>query len=327
MTQRYSRRELLGGIGIIAAATVGLSVATTALGRSSVVESDGRLTVTATTGQVGDAARNVGGDRVTVNALMGAGIDPHSYTPSEGDLQRLFDARVVLHSGHHLEGRFDDVFAALAAEKPIAGTAEAIPEELLISSDAFATQVDPHLWADPIIWDYTITATADALAAADPDGAAIYRQNADAYRATVAEFATRARTALETVPPERRVLVTAHDAFSYFGRQFGYEVVGIQGVSTETEAGVNDLQRIAGLIADRQIPSMFVETSVSPATINAVQAAVRDQGFEVVIGGQLYSDALGDEGTLEGTYLGMFRHNVQTIVTSLGGDASAVETI
>lgn len=327
MTQRYSRRELLGGIGVVAVATAGLSVATASYGRSPVAQADGRLTVTVTTGQVADAARNVGADRVAVNALMDAGIDPHSYTPSEGDLQRLFDADVVLYSGHHLEGRFDDVFAALAAEKPIAGIAETIPEHLLISSPLFVAQVDPHLWADPVTWDYTIAATADALSTADPDGEAIYRQNADAYRARMADFAERARTALHTVSPERRVLVTAHDAFSYFGRQFGYEVVGIQGVSTETEAGVNDLQRIADLIATRGIPAMFVESTVSPATIDAVQAAVQNRGFDVTIGGQLYSDALGDEGTPEGTYLGMLRHNVQTIVTSLGGDPSAVAAI
>lgn len=316
MPQSISRRHLLSGL-----AATGLGVLFGAGLRRRAFAQDGGLNVVATTGQVADAARNIGGGLITVTAIMGAGIDPHSYTPSEGDLERLFDADVILYSGLELEGRFTEVFDSLRSEKQVVGVAETIPAELRIASPQYPDQADPHVWFDPAIWDYAIAATSVALREADPDNAATYDANAAAYRAEVTSFATTAEATLATVPPERRVLVTAHDAFNYFGRRFGFEVIGIQGISTETEAGVNDLQNVAQLISDRRIPAIFVESSVSPATIDAVQAAVRDRGFDVVIGGQLYSDALGDEGTPDGTYLGMFTTNVNTIAVSLGGSA------
>ncbi|HEV2529915.1 MAG TPA: zinc ABC transporter substrate-binding protein [Thermomicrobiales bacterium] len=324
MPTAFSRREFLGGAILLATLTGGFTAATVALGDGTVDDAGDRLRVVATTGQVADAARNVGGDLVHVAALMGPGIDPHTYTPAEGDLARIFDAQAVLYSGHHLEGRFEDVFAALGDSRVLAGIANAVPEDLLLGADVAAGQVDPHIWADPVAWDAAIAATADVLARADPGNAATYQANAERYRAEVAAFDVAAMTALHTVPEGQRVLVTAHDAFGYFGRRFGYEVVGIQGISTETEAGINDLQRIASFIADRQIPAIFVESTISPATIEAVQASVRDRGFDVTVGGSLYADALGAEGTPEGTYLGMFRHNVITIATALGGDPAAV---
>lgn len=317
MSLTPSRRSLIAATvtALVAAGSGGSTRRGTRRARAGA----GRLNVVATTGQVADAARIIGGGLVDVTAIMGAGIDPHSYTPSQGDLKRFFESEVVLYSGHHLEGRFDEVFEALGDSRAVSGIGDAIPAGLLISSPAFPDSIDPHVWFDPDGWGFAITEAGEALATADPANAATYRANAIAYRDRVAAFAVTATTTLATVPAERRVLVTAHDAFSYFGRRFGYEVIGIQGISTETEAGVNDLQRVSQLIADRGLPAIFVESSVSPNTIEAVQASVRDRGHEVAIGGQLYSDALGDDGTPEGTYLGMFIANVDTISTSLGG--------
>ena len=214
---------------------------------------------------------------------------------------------------------------ALGDSRVLAGVASAVPEELLLGADLAAGQVDPHIWADPVAWDAAIAETGVSLARADPGNADIYLANADRHRADIAAFNADALAALHTVPEGQRVLVTAHDAFGYFGRRFGFDVVGIQGISTETEAGINDLQRIAGFIADRRIPAIFVESTISPATIEAVQASVRDRGFDVTVGGSLFADALGAEGTPEGTYLGMFRHNVITISTALGGNPAAFE--
>lgn len=317
-----NRRHLLAGS---AAFGLAAALAPAALRRSDVSAQSG-LNIVATTGQVADAVRGIAADLVTVTAIMGAGVDPHTYTPSQGDVERLFDADVILYSGLELEGRFDEVFDSLRSEKSIVAVAESIPPERLVASPQYPDQFDPHVWFDPMIWDFAIAAAAAALVEADPDNAATYDANAIVYRDQVRAFDLYAEQTLATVAPERRVLVTAHDAFNYFGRRYGFEVVGIQGISTETEAGVNDLQNVAQLIADRQIPAIFVESSVSGSTIEAVQAAVRDRGFEVVIGGQLYSDAMGDEGTPEGTFVGMFTANVNTIATSLGGSTTPVAT-
>ena len=315
MQHTFSRRRLLAGA---TALSLGAGIASSVHRPRSVTAGSG-LNVIATTGQVADAVRGIAGDLVSVAAIMGPGVDPHTYTPSQGDIERLSNADAILYSGLELEGRFDEVFESLESEKTIVAVAESIPPEQLVASPQYPDQFDPHVWFDPAIWDFAIAAAAAALVEADPDNAATYEANATVYRDQVRAFDAYATQVLGTVAPERRVLVTAHDAFNYFGRRYGFEVVGIQGISTETEAGVNDLQMVAQLIADRQIPAIFVESSVSGSTIEAVQAAVRDRGFEVVIGGQLYSDAMGDEGTPEGTYVGMFTANVNTIATSLGG--------
>lgn len=323
MQHAFTRRHLLAGT---AALGLGVAFAGTGSGRRGVSAQSG-LNIVATTGQVADAVRAIAGDLVSVTAIMGAGVDPHTYTPSQGDVERLFNADVILYSGLELEGRFDEVFDSLRSEKSIVAVAESIPPDHLVASPQYPDQFDPHVWFDPAIWDFAIAAAAAALVGADPDNAPTYEANAISYRDQVRAFDAYAAQVLGTVAPERRVLVTAHDAFNYFGRRYGFEVVGIQGISTETEAGVNDLQTVAQLIADRQIPAIFVESSVSGSTIEAVQAAVRDRGFEVVIGGQLYSDAMGDEGTPEGTYVGMFTANVNTIALALGGSLTPATPI
>ncbi len=305
-------------------AMVAIVVVANALAPGNVrpAEAADRLAVTATTGQVADMARHVGGDRVKVTALMGPGVDPHLYSPSEGDLGRLFDADVILFSGLNLEGRLAEVLGLLGEQRPVVAVTDPLPRDLLIASPEYPDEFDPHVWGDPSLWLRCVERVYAVLSEADPEGEAVYRANADAYTAQLAALDAAAAARMATIPEGQRVLVTAHDAFAYFGRRFGLEVVGLQGISTDTEAGVSDLQRVANLIAERNVPAIFVESSVSPATIEAVQAAVRDRGAEVVIGGELYSDALGDDGTPEGTYVGMLQHNIETIVTALGGAPS-----
>jgi len=279
--------------------------------------------IVATTTQAADLARNVGGDRVEVESIMGPGVDPHLYRASEGDLLTMFEADVIFYNGLNLEGQMDEILGSLAEERPVVALGEAVPEELRLQSAQYQGEFDPHIWFDPTRWEYMVQAAAAALTAFDPEDAATYESNAASYIAQVQALDAESMARISSIPAEQRVLVTAHDAFNYFGDRYGIEVIGIQGISTETEAGIADLQAVADVIVQRKIPAIFVESTISPATIEAVQGAVRDRGAEIVIGGSLFSDAMGEDGTPEGTYLGMFRHNVQTIVTALGGNATA----
>jgi manganese/zinc/iron transport system substrate-binding protein len=290
---------------------------------SPVRAQEDKIRVVTTIGQIADAAQNVGGDLVNVEALMGPGIDPHLYKASEGDVFTLLDADLVLYNGLHLEGRMGDVLEQLSAEKTVVAVADAIPQDMLLAPPEFQGQYDPHVWFDPEMWGFVVERIAQTLSEYDPDNAETYQSNAAAYLEELAARDAEWTAKINSIPEERRVMVTAHDAFNYFGRHFEIEVVGLQGISTETEAGVSDLQRVARLIVERNIPSIFVETSVSPRTIEAVQAAVQDQGAEVTIGGQIFSDAMGEAGTSEGTYLGMVEHNVNTITEALGGTVEA----
>jgi manganese/zinc/iron transport system substrate-binding protein len=279
----------------------------------------GQIQVVTTIGQIADAARNVGGDLVNVQALMGPGIDPHLYKASEGDVFTLLEADLILYNGLHLEGRMGEVLEKLSDEKTVVAVAEAIPEEMLLAPPEFQGQYDPHVWFDPTMWGFVVERIAQTLSEYDPDNAETYQANADAYLEELTALDAEWIAKIASIPEESRVMVTAHDAFNYFGRHFEIDVVGLQGISTETEAGVSDLQRVAKLIVERDIPAIFVETSVSPRTIEAVQAAVQDQGAEVTIGGHIFSDAMGEADTPEGTYLGMVEHNVNTITEALGG--------
>jgi manganese/zinc/iron transport system substrate-binding protein len=270
--------------------------------------------VVATIGMVGDAAERVGGPRVEVETLMGPGIDPHVYKASEGDLRRVERADVVFYGGLHLEAAMADVFERVAEERTTVAVAERVPV-----ADRLGTQgsYDPHVWFDARLWMHAVEAIRDTLAERDPGSASLYRRNAAAYLEELEELDADVRRQAERVPRERRVLITAHDAFEYFGRAYGFDVRGLQGISTASEAGAGDVQALARFIAERRIPAIFVESSVSPRTIQAVQEAVRARDFDVRVGGELFSDAMGDPGTPEGTYVGMVRHNVDTIVAGL----------
>jgi manganese/zinc/iron transport system substrate-binding protein len=269
---------------------------------------------------VTDIVEHVGGDRVEVEGLMGPGVDPHLYKATEGDVIRLADADVVFYNGLHLEAKLAEVFERMGGRVRTVAVTDGIPRDRLIASAAFGAAYDPHVWFDVRRWMDAARATRDAMSELDPAHAATYEANAERYLAELAALDRYVRSRAVEVPRERRVIITAHDAFNYFGRAYGFEVRGLQGISTVTEAGTGDVQDLADFIVRRRIPSIFVESSVSPRMIQAVEEAVRARGFDVGIGGSLFSDAMGDPGTPEGTYVGMVRHNVDTIVEGLTRD-------
>ena len=278
-----------------------------------------RVQAVATTSIVADVVREVGGDHVEVTSLMGPGVDPHLYRASEGDVRRMGDADIVFFNGLHLEGRMGEVLEEMGSRgTPTVAIAEAIGEESLQRPPEFAGAFDPHVWMDVTLWERVVGRVAESLAELDPANAEQYRTRAGAYETRLRTLDAYVRQRIERVDPARRVLVTAHDAFNYFGRAYGFEVRGLQGVSTATEAGAADVQQLADFIAERRIPAIFVESSVPPRSIEALKAAVQSRGFDVAIGGQLFSDALGDPDKPEGTYTGMVRYNIDTIVTALG---------
>ena len=293
-----------------------------ACGGSAEASSSGaaeKLRIVTTTGQIGDIARHVGGEFVEVTALMGPGVDPHLYVASEGDVDRLVKADVILYNGLFLEAQMADVLRQIGERKPAIPVAERIDPAQLLPWANYADEYDPHVWFDVTLWMKAVEAVRDALSDADPDHAATYKANADAYLKELGELDAYVKEQAATVPPEQRVLVTAHDAFHYFGRAYGFDVKGLQGISTASEAGTADVRELADFIAEHKIPAIFVETSVPVRNVEALQAAVRDRGGDVVIGGQLYSDALGSPDGDAGTYVGMVRHNIDTIVKALRG--------
>ncbi len=276
--------------------------------------SDGSLDAVVTTGMVADVVKNVGGEHIQVTALMGPGVDPHLYKATESDVSKLSDADILFYNGLNLEARMVDIFEQIGRNKPAIVVTSAIPAELILTSPHYQNQPDPHVWMDPKRWSYTIDVVRDSLIELDPDHAADYTANAAAYHRQVEELASYVKQQVDRVPAERRVLITAHDAFQYFGDGFDYEVFAPQGISTASEAGVDDIRRVIDLAVERDIPAIFVESSVPPDVVEAIVAGAKDRGHELVIGGQLYSDAMGDPATPEGTYIGMIRRNVDTIV-------------
>lgn len=283
-------------------------------------DDDGRLHVVTTIGQIGDAAAVVGGEHVRVTSLMGAGTDPHLYKASARDVNKLRDADIVFYNGLFLEAQMEDVLEQLAELQTVVAVSSGIDRAALLPSANYADEFDPHIWFDVTLWMQAVEQVRDTLMAEDPANAADYEANAAAYLAELEALHAYVQEQAAMVPEEQRVLVTAHDAFSYFGRAYGFEVLGLQGISTASEAGTADVKDLADFITDRRIPAIFVESSVPLRNIEAVQAAVRSRGFDVQIGGRLFSDAMGDAGTPEGTYLGMVRHNIDTIVAALSGE-------
>lgn len=277
----------------------------------------GRLRVACTTGMVADLARNVGGERVEVDCLMGPGVDPHYYKASQGDLERLSRAGVILYNGLFLEGKMEEIFGKMARERRVVAVAAELPQSQLRKPPEFEGHYDPHVWFDVSLWRQTIPTVVAALAAADPAGAEAYQARGAAYAARLDTLHQWVQQELAAITPAQRVLVTAHDAFGYFGRAYGVEVVGLQGVSTVAEYGVNDLNRLVDLIVARRLKAIFVESSVPQRSINAVREGCQGRGHQVQIGGTLYSDAMGESGSGADTYEGMVRANVHTIVAAL----------
>jgi manganese/zinc/iron transport system substrate-binding protein len=280
-------------------------------------DEEGRLNVVATIGMIRDVAQNVGGPHVNVVGLMGPGVDPHLYKASEGDVRRLFRADVIFYGGLHLEARMGEVLQEMGSRTRVRAVSEVIPVDRRLAPPEFQGAYDPHVWFDVSLWAMTVDVIERTLVEADPAHARDYAANAARYRRQLVELDQYVREQAARVPENRRVLITAHDAFNYFGRAYGFQVRGLQGISTAAEAGTADVQGLAEFIAERRIPALFVESSIPRRTIEAVQEAVAARGYEVSIGGSLYSDAMGNPGTDEGTYIGMVRHNIDTIVGAL----------
>jgi manganese/zinc/iron transport system substrate-binding protein len=264
---------------------------------------------------VADLVRYVGGDHVAVEQLMGEGIDPHLYKASTGDIARLDAADVIFYSGLHLEGKMADIFARMAKRRATVAVTDGIPRDRLL--ETAPNHYDPHAWFDVALWSRCLGAVIDGLVKVDPANASAYRENAQKYRDELAKLDAWCRQRLSNVPESRRVLVTAHDAFSYFARAYGFEVRAIQGISTESEAGVREINQLVAFIAEREIKAVFVESSVSERNIRALVEGCEARGHHVRVGGELFSDAMGRPGTPEGTYVGMVRHNVETIAKAL----------
>jgi manganese/zinc/iron transport system substrate-binding protein len=279
---------------------------------------NGKLQVVTTTTMITDLVKNIGGDKIDIQGLMGAGVDPHLYKASEGDVSKLFNADVIVYNGLHLEGKLEDVFEKMRQQdKKTIAASDAINTATLIGSEYFASNYDPHIWFDITNWEIITQYITDKLCEFDAENAATYKKNGANYLKTLASLKTTITEQVNSLPIEKRILVTAHDAFNYFGKEFQFNVVGLQGLSTATEAGVKDVQRLANFIEEKNVKAIFVESSVPKRTVEALQEAVRAKGKEVVIGGTLYSDALGSKGTAEETYVGMYKHNVNIIVNSL----------
>lgn len=276
-----------------------------------------KIKVLATTGMIADLAINVGGERVTVDALMGPGVDPHLYKASEGDVQRMASADIILYNGLHLEGAMSEVFERMSERVATVAVTDGIDRAKLHAPPAFQGNYDPHVWFDVTLWMSALETIHNALATLDTANAKLYETNTRRYLDSLVALHQYVTTRAQSLPVEKRILVTAHDAFGYFGAAYGFEVHGLQGISTVTEAGTADVTQLAEFIATRRVPAIFVESSVPTRSIEAVQAAVRARGFEVAIGGELFSDAMGSAGTPEGTYPGMVRHNIDVIVKAL----------
>jgi manganese/zinc/iron transport system substrate-binding protein len=281
----------------------------------------GKIQVVATTSMVADLVRSIGGDRVEVAGLMGPGIDPHLYKASEGDVTRISNADIIFYNGLFLEAQMGRVFENIHSRIPTVAVAEKIDPVRLLKPEEYEGEYDPHVWFDVRLWMEAARAVRDALIDLDPAGEEIYSANLDAYLVELQELHQYVLEQVARIPQEQRVLITAHDAFNYFGRAYGFEVRGLQGISTSAEPSTSDVHELAVFIADRRIPAIFIETSVPTRAIEAVQAAVHARGFQVEIGGELFSDSLGSEGTPEESYTGVVRYNIDTIVAGLTGNA------
>ncbi|MFA7371173.1 MAG: zinc ABC transporter substrate-binding protein [Sphaerochaetaceae bacterium] len=276
--------------------------------------SSSRPKVTTTIGMIGDIALNLAGDYAEVTSLMGPGVDPHLYKATASDVKILSESDLILYGGLHLEGKMGDVLKSLSRTKKTVAVSESIPKENLIG---LGDSYDPHVWFDINLWLYAVKAAYDSLVELIPERATEITENYNRYVEQLHALDEFIREEVAKLDAEQRVLITAHDAFEYFGKAYGFEVKGLQGISTVSEAGTRNVQDLANYIVEHQIKAVFIETSVPKKTIYSLQQAVKAKGFAVEIGGELFSDAMGDSGTKEGTYQGMLEHNITTIVAAL----------
>lgn len=281
-------------------------------------KTNGKLNVVTTTTMITDLVKNIGGDAVNIEGLMGSGVDPHLYKASEGDVTKLVNADVIFYNGLHLEGKLVDVFEKMEGQnKTQVALAETIDKGQLIGSEYFASNYDPHVWFNVDFFKLFARKVTQVLSEKDPENTKTYIQNEEKYFEELDALKKDIQGVVDVLPKEERILITAHDAFNYFGEAYDFKVVGLQGLSTATEAGVQDVQKLAAFIIEHNVKAIFVESSVPKRTIEALQQAVKSKDHDVKIGGTLYSDALGDAGTIEGTYVGMYRYNIKTIISAL----------
>ncbi|MGC6425330.1 MAG: metal ABC transporter solute-binding protein, Zn/Mn family [Lentimonas sp.] len=280
--------------------------------------------VVCTVGMIADVVGTVAGDFAQVEGLIGEGVDPHLYRPTRSDVVKLSEADIVFYNGLLLEGKMTDVLVRIASDgKPVTAVTELVLEDTdyLIEKDDGSEYTDPHVWMDVSAWKQAVSLVAETLSVFDSENASSYKANAAGYIEKLEALDAYARESIASIPLKQRVLITAHDAFRYMGRAYGIEVLGIQGISTDSEAGIRDLKELVDFIVEQEIPAVFVETSVADKNVRALVEGARAGGREVVIGGSLFSDAMGEAGTYEGTYIGMIDHNVTTIANALGGEA------
>ena len=277
----------------------------------------------ATIGMIADVAANVAGECVTVEAMMGSGVDPHLYQASAGDVRSLQQADAILFSGYSLEGQLGEVLDKLGERKPTVAVSPAAidPSDLISTQDVYG--IDPHLWMDAGLWARTAPVIAETFAEIAPDCAGDMQVRAGVYRDQLAALHGWIEASIASIPESQRILVTAHDAFAYYGRAYGIEVAGIQGISTESEAGIADIREMVDTVVERDVPAVFIESTINPRTIQAVIDAAAEKDHTIEIGGELYSDAMGEADTAGGTYIGMLVENTLTIVEALGGKPAA----
>jgi manganese/zinc/iron transport system substrate-binding protein len=277
------------------------------------------LKVVATTGMIADTARAIGGPAVSVTALMGEGVDPHLYKASPGDVRIMTGAGLLLWNGLHLEGRLGDAITKLGSRVPVVCVTDAMPQDRLLRAAGADSVPDPHVWFDLELWRSACERIRDAIIERAPDAAADVRARCATHLQLLDTASAHVRSVIASIPAERRVLVTAHDAFGYFGRANGLTVRGIQGLSTDSEASLRELNALIDLIVERKVPAVFVESSVPRKAVEALVEGCGARGHAVTIGGELLSDAIGPAGTMQGTHVGMIVHDAELIARALGG--------
>lgn len=277
--------------------------------------------VVVTVGMVADVVRNVGGEHVQVEQLMGAGVDPHLYKANRDDIAAIMNGDIIFYSGLKLEGKMADTLEEIGRSRPVFAVTELIDQTYLLEPENAAGHFDPHVWMDVSAWATCVDAVSTALSKFDPDHATDYQSNGDAYKKQLNRLHEYGKTSIATIPDGSRILITSHDAFNYFGRAYGLEVRGVQGISTESEAGLQQVNELVDLIVAKNVKAVFVESSVPRKNIEAIMEGANSRGHSVVVGGELFSDAMGEAGTYEGTYIGMLDHNITLVTIGLGGNA------
>ena len=277
----------------------------------------GKKKILVTTGFIGDAANNILKGIASVEVLMGPGVDPHLYKASQGDMQKLSEADVIIFNGLHLEGKMTDIFEKLEKRKPVIAVSEGISSNKLLKNDLKGSGYDPHIWLDAGLWSSSISYLGNELKDLFPEDSAEIIKNTKDYVQSLQELDAYAKSTLAEIPASGRILITSHDAFRYFGRAYDINVRGLQGISTISEYGLRDVNEMVNYITTNKIKAVFIESSVSEKSIQAVMEGCIARNHRCVKGGMLFSDALGKANTAEGTYKGMFRYNLQTIVNAL----------